>query len=197
MPATFAGGEASREELRYFLKKKVAGEAGFADLVALAQIHLPTEAKLEPARNDWDEMGRGQEKGMHGPMLEQLASRAKILVLGEPVMWESIALGKPPAGMALNRDDAFHVVDALGVLEHMAPGRAVQANEGLRRGAFSPRACIYFPLHSTLDVKHSQAWNEHVLCPFSQERPELAQPVAEGLLMRLHAGARCLLCYLE
>lgn len=61
MPATFAGGEASREELRYFLKQEVAGKAGFDDLVALAQIQLPTEAKLEPARNDWDEMGRGRE----------------------------------------------------------------------------------------------------------------------------------------
>ena len=99
--------------------------------------------------------------------------------------------------MALDRENSFHVVDALGVLERMAPGRAVQANDGLRRVGFSPRACIYFPLQSTLDVKHSQAWNEHVLRPIMQERPELAQPVAEGTLMRLHSGARSFLYYRE
>ena len=36
------------------------------------QIKLPTRMKLELARNYWDEMGRGNEKGMHGPMLERL-----------------------------------------------------------------------------------------------------------------------------
>ena len=113
------------------------------------------------------------------------------------LIWESIALGNLLAEMALNRENAFHVVDALAVLERMAPGRAVQDNAGPRRGGFSHRACIYFPLHSTLDVKHSQAWNEDVLRPIVHERPALAQPVAEGTLIRLHSGARSFRYYRE
>ena len=49
--------------------QEAAGEAGFDDLVAMTQVKLPTRAKLELARNYWDEMGRGNPKGMHGPML--------------------------------------------------------------------------------------------------------------------------------
>jgi len=64
--------EASKDELRWFLEQEAAGEAGFDDLVALTQVKLPTRPKLELARNYWDEMGRGQEAGMHGPMLDGL-----------------------------------------------------------------------------------------------------------------------------
>ena len=61
--------EATYEQMRWFLHQEVAGEAGFDDLVALTQVKMPVAAKLELARNYWDEMGRGNESGMHGPML--------------------------------------------------------------------------------------------------------------------------------
>ena len=63
---------ADRDEMRWFLSQEAAGEAGFDDLVAMTQVKLPARAKLELARNYWDEMGRGNAKGMHGPMLGQL-----------------------------------------------------------------------------------------------------------------------------
>ena len=59
--------------MKWFLLQEVAGEAGFEDLLAMAQVKMPVPAKLEMARNFWDEMGRGKAKGMHGPMLERLA----------------------------------------------------------------------------------------------------------------------------
>src|SRR6201996_5654925 len=64
--------EATLEDMRWFLTQEVAGEAGFDDLVAMTQVKMPVRAKLEMARNYWDEMGRGDPKGMHGPMLDQL-----------------------------------------------------------------------------------------------------------------------------
>ena len=67
--------QASMDEMRWFLTQEVAGEAGFDDLTALTQVRLPVRPKLELARNYWDEMGRGNPKGMHGPMLEVLAER--------------------------------------------------------------------------------------------------------------------------
>jgi hypothetical protein len=39
-------GEASRDEVRWFLEQEAAGEAGFDDLVAMTQIKLPTRPKL-------------------------------------------------------------------------------------------------------------------------------------------------------
>ena len=83
--------EASAEEMRWFLTQEVAGEAGFEDLVALTQVKLPTTAKLELARNYWDEMGQGNPGAMHGPMLDLLARELDLLRGGE-VVWESVAL---------------------------------------------------------------------------------------------------------
>src|SRR3546814_14029908 len=54
---------ASKEELRWFFEQEAAGEAGFDDLVAMTQVKMPVQAKLELARNYWDEMGRGNRKG--------------------------------------------------------------------------------------------------------------------------------------
>jgi hypothetical protein len=58
---------ASLPPMKWFIEQEVAGEAGFDDLLALTQVKMPQQAKLEMARNYWDEMGRGAAKGMHGP----------------------------------------------------------------------------------------------------------------------------------
>ena len=50
----------------WFLTQEVAGEAGFDDLLAMTQVKMPVTAKLEMARNYWDEMGRGRDTAMHG-----------------------------------------------------------------------------------------------------------------------------------
>src|SRR3546814_2555234 len=42
---------ASKEELRWFFEQEAAGEAGFDDLVAMTQVKMPVQAKLELARN--------------------------------------------------------------------------------------------------------------------------------------------------
>jgi hypothetical protein len=68
--------EASLEDLKWFLTQEAAGEAGFDDLVAMTQVKLPDRAKMELARNYWDEMGRGHEAGMHGPMLARTTRRS-------------------------------------------------------------------------------------------------------------------------
>ena len=65
---------ASREDMLWFLTQEVAGEAGFDDLLAMTQVKMPVTAKLEMARNYWDEMGRGRDTAMHGPLLERLAN---------------------------------------------------------------------------------------------------------------------------
>ena len=71
--------QATLDQLRWYLQQEAAGEAGFDDLTALTQIRLPTRVKLELARNYWDEMGRGNVKGMHGPMLERLIEALRIV----------------------------------------------------------------------------------------------------------------------
>ena len=80
------------EEMKWFLTQEVAGEAGFEDLTALTQVKLPTRAKLELARNYWDEMGRGNARGMHGPLLAMLANRLGLEPRDETTVWDRLLL---------------------------------------------------------------------------------------------------------
>jgi hypothetical protein len=182
---------ATRDELRWFFEQEAAGEAGFDDLVAMTQVKLPQQAKLELARNYWDEMGRGNPKGMHGPMLDALAEALEVKPSIDATVGESLALANAMTGMATSRRYAWHSVGALGVIELTAPGRSALVAQGLRRIGLSGRERHYFDLHAVLDVKHSEAWNEEALYPLVREDPRRARAIAEGALMRLACGARC------
>lgn len=185
------GEQASRDQIRWFLEQEAAGEAGFDDLVALTQVKLPAQAKMELARNYWDEMGRGQAKGMHGPMLAELVDTLDLDPAIETTVWESLALANAMTAMAVNRRYAWHSVGALGVVELTAPGRAAEVAKGLRRIGLSERERRYFALHAVLDVKHSEDWNREALLPLVAEDPRRARAIAEGALIRLVCGERC------
>ena len=182
---------ATMEQMRWFLTQEVAGEAGFEDLCAITQVRMPQRAKLEMARNYWDEMGRGNPKGMHGPMLEVLAHRLSLIPTIETTAWESLALANTMSGLACARRYSYHSVGALGVIEQTAPGRAALVAQGLKRLGLPPEDRHYFDLHSVLDIKHSDAWNAEALWPLVDADPSLAAPIAEGALMRLECGAAC------
>ena len=187
--------EATRDELRWFLRQEAAGEAGFDDLVALTQVKLPTAAKLELARNYWDEMGRGGEGGMHGPMLERTTKGLDLRSSIETTVWESLALANTMTAFATTRRYAYHSVGALGVVELTAPTRVAKVAQGLKRLGVEPRLRKYFDLHAVLDVKHSDDWNREALRPLVAADPDCARYLAEGALMRLACGARCFEAY--
>ncbi len=183
--------QASETEISWFLEQEAAGEAGFDDLVALTQVKLPALPKLELARNSWDEMGRGNVKGMHGLMLDALIERLELQPAIERTVWESLALANAMTAMATTRRYAWHSVGALGVIELTAPARSAATAAGLRRLGFSDRERRYFDLHAVLDVKHSEDWNREALIPLVAEDSRRATAIAEGALIRLDCGARC------
>jgi hypothetical protein len=183
--------EATRDQLRWFFEQEAAGEAGFDDLVAYTQVKLPVQAKLELARNYWDEMGRGNAKGMHGPMLDALVETMEVDPCIETTVWESLALANAMTAMATSRRYAWHSVGALGVIELTAPGRSALVAKGLRRIGLNDRERRYFDLHAVLDVKHSEDWNREALIPLVAEDPRRATAIAEGALIRLTCGALC------
>jgi hypothetical protein len=186
---------ASLADLRWFMKQEVSGEAGFDDLVALTQLRMPEQTKLELARNYWDELGRGHASGMHGPMLHRLAVALELDDLPVAIVWEALALANAMVGLAANRRYAYQAIGALGVVELTAPGRSAMVNEGLKRCGLPAHARQYFALHATLDVKHSEAWNREIFVSLVDARPEVAPLIAEGALVRLEAGRRCFARY--
>jgi hypothetical protein len=189
--------QASLDELRWFLEQEAAGEAGFDDLVAMTQVKLPTRPKMELARNYWDEMGRGQEAGMHGPMLARLVETLRLEPTIEGTAWESLALANAMTAMATARRYAWHSVGALGAIELTAPGRSAATAEGLKRTGLRGRDRKYFTLHAVLDVKHSEDWNREAIRPAVEEDPRRATAMAEGALIRLKCGERCFERYRE
>ena len=182
---------ASREEMLWFLTQEVAGEAGFDDLLAMTQVKMPITAKLEMARNYWDEMGRGRQTAMHGPLLGRLANYLEIDAQPERVVSESLALGNAMLALARSRRYSFQSIGALGVIEMTAPTRAGFVDAGLKRLRIPAKKRLYFTLHAVLDVKHSECWNREVLRSLVGENPRCAQAIGEGAIIRLWHGARC------
>ncbi|NRB40423.1 MAG: iron-containing redox enzyme family protein [Pseudomonadales bacterium] len=179
-------------QMRWFIQQEVAGEAGFDDLVALTQLRMPVQAKLEMARNYWDEMGRGSEQGMHGPMLDATVRELNISDnTPDNAVWEALALGNMLLAAAFNRRYAYHSVGALGAVELTAPSRSVWVAKALQKLNISKSGSLYFKIHSTVDIRHSKDWNREVIASLVDGNPDVAQAIAEGALMRLNAGARC------
>ena len=186
---------ATLDDMKWFLTQEAAGEAGFDDLVALAQIKAPTTAKLELARNYWDEMGRGNEGGMHGPMLERAVEALQLKPSIEGTVWPSLALANTLTAFATTRRYAWHAIGALGVVELTAPTRVSRVAEGLKRLQAPPVVRKYFELHAVLDVKHAEDWIANVLRPLVSQDPSRARHLAEGALIRLKCGAMCFEAY--
>ncbi|WP_269716698.1 iron-containing redox enzyme family protein [Caulobacter sp. NIBR2454] len=184
-------GEAAIEDLKWFLTQEAAGEAGFDDLVAMTQVKLSDRAKLELARNYWDEMGRGRASGMHGPMLTRTTAMLGLQPTIDSTLWQSLALANTMTAFATNRRYVYHSVGALGVVELTAPTRVACVDAGLKRLGVAPEARKYFALHAQLDVEHSKAWNAEALAPLVEENPACARFIAEGAVMRLICGEQC------
>lgn len=182
---------ATLAQMRWFLTQEAAGEAGFDDLLAYTQVKLPMQAKLECARNYWDEMGHGKENAAHGQMLDHMVHVLGLQPRIETTVWEALALSNTMLGLATTRRYTYHALGALGVIELTAPTRVAKVSQGMKRLGLDGRARSYFDLHAALDVSHAKAWIREVIRPLVDAEPDCAAFIAEGALMRLLCGARC------
>src|SRR3546814_12537760 len=98
-------------------------------------------------------MGRGNRKGMHGPMLDVLAEALGVQPRIENTVWESIALANAMTAMATSRRFAWHSLGALGIIEQTAPGRPVEVAAGLRRTGLYGRERHYLSRKSVVEGK--------------------------------------------
>ncbi len=185
---------ANADEMRWFLRQELAGEAGFDDLVALAQIKMPARPKMEMARNLWDEFGRGNPAGVHGSLLTRMASELQLTCSLTDATWEALALANLMAGLVVERY-AYQAVGALGVIELTAPCRVAKVAAGMRRLGMPAAARRYYELHATIDIEHSRRWNAEVIWPLVAGDPRTAELLAQGAMMRLSAGQRCFARY--
>lgn len=184
---------ATQEQLVWFLRQEAAGEAGFDDLVSLTQVKMQARVKLEMARNYWDEMGRGEARGMHGRLLQDVLDHFGVAPNLETTRPEPLQLTNVMTAFAVHRRYAYHSAGALGAVEMTAPGRVALVAAGLKRVGVPESARLYFDLHAALDVKHSREWNREVIAPLLAAG--YGQAVGEGALLRLWCGLQCFTAY--
>jgi hypothetical protein len=182
---------ATLSHFRWFLSQEMASESGFDDLVALSQVKAPARAKLEMARNYWDELGHGDQRSMHSELLHRVTVELGLAGSLDSTVWEALALGNLMVGLAANRRYAYHSLGALGIVELTAPTRVSLIDQGLRRIGINARSRRYFTVRTTLDVHHARAWITEVIHPLVATEPRAARSLAEGALMWLAGSARC------
>jgi hypothetical protein len=187
---TWLARRASRREMSWFLAQEVAAEHDLPDLLALAQIKQGWRAKLEIARDYWDEMGQGNVSATRARLLECL-ERELLVDATHPPAWECLARSNLMLALATNRRYAFQALGALGAVELTAAKPASSIDAGLARLGISAEARGFFAVRERLAPLRAHAWNEHVILPLVAQDARCARAIAEGALMRLAADARC------
>jgi pyrroloquinoline quinone (PQQ) biosynthesis protein C len=136
----------------------------------------------------WDEMGQGEERGMHGKLLHEVNEHFGIKPNSSEIISEALQLSNVMTAFAVHRRYAFQSVGALGVIEMTAPGRVSLVDQGLARLGVEKSKRRYFTLHATLDIKHSREWNREVIEPLWDHA---GRAIAEGAYIRLALGEQC------
>jgi hypothetical protein len=176
--------EATYEELVAFLTLEGGPDGGFDDLVAACQIGLAGEAKLELARNYWDEMGNGSIEAVHTELHHRLV--AALGITGVPRSQQPIeSLERAALGslLATNRHLQREMVGALGVVELQAGPRCRKVVQALRRVDAPADALPFYEEHAVADPRHGKDWVDHVVATLGDD-PTWAAGMLRGARWR-------------
>jgi hypothetical protein len=184
---------ATAGQVRRFLELEGGPDGGFDDLVALCQLGVEGEAKVELARNYWDELGGGDparvHTELHRTMATSLGLRCVPLVDLPLAALERVLLGTT---LATNRWLQPEMVGALGVIELQAGPRCRKVVEALRRTGAPPESIPFYDEHARVDPHHGRAWLDRVVAPLVGAHPDLGWRVVRGARWRSTVNARFL-----
>jgi pyrroloquinoline quinone (PQQ) biosynthesis protein C len=176
--------QASASEMRAFLALEGGPDGGFDDLVAACQIGLDGEAKLELARNYWDEMGNGAAADVHTELHRRFSRAFGITAVPrseQPL--ESLDRSALGSLLATNRALQPEMVGALGLIELQAGPRCRKVLEGLARIGAPADAFPFYEEHAAVDPKHGKDWVDHVVAPLGAD-PAWADRIVRGARWR-------------
>jgi len=182
----------SLRQLVRFIELEGGPDGGFDDLVAICQIGLDGETKLELARNYWDEMGRGNATEVHTELHRRLKAALGLRTLSrreQPLeALERSALGSL---LATNRALQLEMLGALGLIELQAGPRCRTVSAGLRRVSAPLDSLPFYDEHTTADPIHAKHWLERAIAPLGVERDAPAK-IIEGARWRSTLNSRFL-----
>jgi len=184
----------SFRQLVRFIELEGGPDGGFDDLVAICQVGLDGEAKLELARNYWDEMGRGAATEVHTELHGRLKAALGIRTPSrreQPL--EALERSVFGSLLATNRALQLEMLGALGLTELQAGPRCRSVSAGLRRVAAPLDSLPFYDEHSTADPIHAKHWLERAVAPLGVER-DTSDKIIEGARWRSTLNARFLEC---
>lgn len=176
--------EADWEGLIRFLTVEGGPDAGFDDLVAIAQIGIGGAPKVALAENYWDELGCGQLGRVHTELHRRLVQAVDMPRLPRSVLPTS-ALDRVALNgvLAINRWMQPELIGALGVLELQAGPRCRAVVGALERLGASDDALDFYREHAETDPRHGKDWLDRVVEPLSED-PSWARRMVDGALWR-------------
>ena len=157
---------ATMAEIAEFVSLEGGPDDGFDDLVAICQIGLPAQAKLELARNYWDELGNGDAAAVHRELHRRLIVAMDISPAPRETLSDS-ALARSVLGgfLATNRRLQPEMVGALGMIELQAGPRCRRVARALERVGAPLDAVPFYDEHAVADPRHGKDWLDNAIVP--------------------------------
>ena len=183
--------EADLDEVRAYLSLEGGPDGGFDDLVALCQVGIDGEPKVELATNYWDEMGRGDLVDVHTELHRRMAAALDLEEVDrreQPV--EALERSVLGTTLATNRAWQPELVGALGLLELQAGPRCRRVVKGLQRLGCSDDALAFYEEHAVADPRHGKDWLDHVVGPLAERYPDWAPRIVRGAHWRSFVNGR-------
>jgi hypothetical protein len=188
---TWAAELASASELVEFLTLEGGPDGGFDDLVACCQIGLGGEAKVELARNYWDEMGNGSVEDVHTELHRRLVQALGIAgIPRQQQRTEALVRGALGGLLATNRWLQPEMIGALGLIELQAGPRCRQVVTGLRRLELPADALPFYLEHAEVDPRHGRDWLTKAVAPLVDANPDWGPGIVRGARWRSLVNAR-------
>ncbi len=175
---------AGAAELLEFLALEGGPDGGFDDMVAACQVGIDGAAKVELARNYWDEMGRGDPARVHAELHRRLVQATGIRAVARPDQpLEALERSLLGSLLATNRHLQPEMVGALGLVEMQAGARCRKVVQGLRRVGAPDEAVAFYTEHAVADPVHGKDWLDQVISPLADD-PRWAAGILRGAVWR-------------
>ncbi|HEU0131113.1 MAG TPA: iron-containing redox enzyme family protein [Mycobacteriales bacterium] len=181
---------ATWDEVVRFLALEGGPDGGFDDLVALCQVGLTGEPKVELARNYWDELGNGALPAVHTVLHDRLVAAIgmpRVPLADQPVA----ALERAALGGLLSTNHWLQpeMLGALGLIELQAGPRCRLVLRAFDRLGAPADAYPFYAEHAEVDPRHGKDWVDNALIPVAAERPEWVSRILRGALWRSRVNA--------
>ncbi|GAB3898365.1 hypothetical protein GCM10029964_082640 [Kibdelosporangium lantanae] len=189
----FIRDQAGKLDLRNYVIQESVVDARFDDLLAMTQIGTDGAAKMEIARNFWDEMGNGDPAEVHTRLFNQIFDVLAITPeeLAAGLSAEALLSGNLAVLTSRYRALYPESIGYLGVTEWLVPDRFVNVVHAWERLGLPEVGITYHRLHITVDARHAAGWFHNVIGPAARSAAR-RRGITRGILWRLNSSARYL-----